>query len=219
MSELTFEPPGPGTWELDAEHYPRPASRYKQELLTQAMDAGVTAGASRYGVLVERKTEIVNGFPYATQKPVEGATDPEAASASKMGEETEYQRRVAAAAEAFETKLWRTELERWDSEWKPEIRSTQRSLQEVSLGKIDDERLIDHVETCREAFINLGKLNFRIFFAYLVPLGDFLAFARDRTDRSAAELVSLMDGATPDSTGALDELQHLSAAIESDSEA
>lgn len=124
MDDLTFEPPGPGTWELDAEHYPRPASRYKQELLDQAMDAGVTAGASRYGVLVDRKTEIVNGYPYATQQPVDGATDPGTGSASEGGKESEYHRRVAAAAEAFNTKLWRAELDRWDSEWKPEIRTT-----------------------------------------------------------------------------------------------
>lgn len=217
MSDLTFEPPGPGTWQLDAEHYPRPASRYKQELLNTAMDAGVTAGASRYGVLVDRKTEIVNGYPYATQQPVEGATDLETASASEDPERSEYHRRVAAAAEAFETKLWRAELDRWDAEWKPEIRTTQQSLREVQLGELDDAQLVDHIETCREAFIELGKLNFRIFFAYLVPLGDFLAFARDQTDRSAAELVALMDGATPESTGALDELHHLTTAVESDS--
>lgn len=219
MPELTFEQPGPGTWELDAEHYPRPASRYKQELLNQAMDAGVTAGASRYGVLVDRKTKIINGYPYATQKPVEGATTPETAAVSEGSKDTEYHRRVAAAAEAFETKLWRTELERWDSEWKPEIRATQQSLQEVPIDELDDEQLIDHIETCREAFIELGKLNFRIFYAYLVPLGDFLAFARDQTDRTAAELVALMDGATPESTGALDELQQLTTAIESDPQA
>lgn len=216
MAELTFEPPGPGIWELDAEHYPRPASRYKQALLGQAMDAGSTAGASRYGVLVDRKTAIVNGYPYTTRRPVAGATDPETATASVDGDETEYRRRVTAAAETFETTRWGTELERWDSEWKPEIRRTHQSLRAVPLHEIDDERLVGHVETCREAFVDHGELNFRIFFAYLVPLGDFLAFARDRTDRSAAELVALMDGATPDSTGALDELRHLTTAIEAD---
>lgn len=216
MSNLTFEPPRPGTWQLDAEHYPHPVSRYKQELLNQAMDAGVTAGASRYGVLVDRKTEIINGYPYATQKPVEGATTPETAAVSVGSNETEYHRRVAAAAEAFETKLWRKELERWDSEWKPEVRATQQSLQEVPLDELDDDQLINHIETCRAAFLDLGKLNFRIFFAYLVPLGDFLAFTRDQTDRTAAEVVALMEGATPESTGALDELQQLTTAIESD---
>ncbi len=218
MAELTFEPPGPGTWRLDSSHYPRPASRYKQELLNEAMDAGSTAGASRYGVLVDRRTEIVNGYPYATQKPVEGATDPRS-MAELDDEETEYHCRVEAAAKAFETKRWRSELERWDSEWKPDIRSTQRSLQEVSLEDLDDEALIDHIERCREAYIDLGILNFRILFAHIVPLGDFFAFAQAHTNQSVAELVGLMDGASPDSTGSLDELQRLTTAIESEAEA
>lgn len=219
MTELAFEPPGPGSWELDAEHYPRPASRYKQELLELAMDKSLTAGASRYGVLVDRTTAIVNGYPYATQKPVEGATDPEARAPSEEANETEYHRRVAAAAEAFETKRWREELERWDSDWKPEVRATQRALRQVSPEDLGDEQLIDHIEDCRQAFLDLAELNFRIFFAYLIPLGDFLAFARDQTDRSAAELVALMDGATPDSTGALDELQELKTTIKTDQDA
>lgn len=217
MAELTFEPPGPGTWRLDSSHYPRPASRYKRELLNEAMDAGSTAGASRYGVLVERRTEIVNGYPYATQQPVEGATDPR--SMAELDEaESEYHRRVQAAAKALETKRWRSELERWDSEWKPDIRATQRSIQEVSPEDLDDGALLNHVENCRAAFIDLGILNFRILFAYIVPLGDFLAFAQTHTDRSAAEVVGLMDGASPDSAGALDELQRLTSAIESDAE-
>lgn len=218
MAELTFEPPGPGTWRLDSSHYPRPASRYKQELLNEAMDAGSTAGASRYGVIVDRRTEIVNGFPYATQKPVEGATDPRS-MAELDQEEPEYHRRVEAAAKAFETKRWQSELERWDSEWKPDIRATRQSLQVVSPEDLDDEALINHIENCREAFVDPGILNFRILFAYIVPLGDFLAFAQGQTNRSAAELVGLMDGASPDSTGALDELRALSSAIDSDAEA
>lgn len=52
-----------------------------------------------------------------------------------------------------------------------------------------------------------------------MPLGDFLAFARDQIDRSAAEIVGLMDGATPESTGALQELKDLTIAVESDVEA
>ena len=30
--ELVFEPPGPGSWNLDATHFPRPATRYWTEM-------------------------------------------------------------------------------------------------------------------------------------------------------------------------------------------
>ena len=30
-ARLQFEPPGPGTWEIDAVHFPRPVTRYFSE--------------------------------------------------------------------------------------------------------------------------------------------------------------------------------------------
>jgi hypothetical protein len=40
-TELRFEPPGPGSWELDPVHFPRPATRYWVETHPDAFKRGV----------------------------------------------------------------------------------------------------------------------------------------------------------------------------------
>ena len=38
-TELTFEPPGPGSWDLDPVHFPRPVTRYWAEMHPAAFRA------------------------------------------------------------------------------------------------------------------------------------------------------------------------------------
>lgn len=217
MSDLTFEPPGPGAWRLDTSHFPRPVSRYAQELMRTEMEEATKQGRSLYGFIYDIRTEFVNGFMYGTTQPVEGATNPD--STSTAGEETEYQRRVKQAAKTFETNRWRTELEQWDAEWKPAIRSTNRALQDVTPANLDDDQLIHHINECRKACIEHLSITYRVLPAYVVPLGDFLDHARQWTDRSPSDVLALLDGETPESLGALDRLQTVVASVESSAEA
>ena len=40
MSEVTYEAPGPGTWELETTHFQKPVSAYTQELLGAQLARG-----------------------------------------------------------------------------------------------------------------------------------------------------------------------------------
>jgi hypothetical protein len=99
-SELRFEPPGPGTWELDPVHFPRPVTRYWTETHPDAFRIGVADFMRFYGMLLEAmEMRYVNGFGYRVVVPV--------------GDE-EAPQRFQRAEEVFAGKLWREQLRDWD---------------------------------------------------------------------------------------------------------
>jgi pyruvate,water dikinase len=224
-SELTFEKPGPGTWELEKSHFTDPFSRWMQEVFPPAAQEGFSESFAAYGALVDgMAVETVNGFPYMSIQPAVGS--PEASGPppkllfmllTKI--HPTMRRRVSRMEETFEIKRWRKDVEKWDTEWKPERIETNRSLQAVDPADLTDEELVEHLEDCRREFENAVVLHHRMDLCPLFPMGDFLAHATDWTDRSPGELLGLFEGASPMSAGATDELQRLATAIEAESDA
>ncbi len=61
----TFEPPGPGSWEQDPVHLPRPMTRYFQETHPPPFKRGTNDFARFYGLLIDGlQISYVNGFGY-----------------------------------------------------------------------------------------------------------------------------------------------------------
>ena len=50
-TKLPLEPPGPGSWEQDPVHFPRPMTRYFQETHPPAFEKGTSEFARLYGML------------------------------------------------------------------------------------------------------------------------------------------------------------------------
>src|SRR4029453_13458086 len=70
-TQLRFEPPGPGSWEIDAVHFPRPATRYWTELHPEAFKRGFAEFTQYYGMLIDHLDYgYVNGFAYKAVVPV-----------------------------------------------------------------------------------------------------------------------------------------------------
>ena len=87
---LTFEPPGPGPWELDPVHFPRPVTAYWAEMHPEPFSLGYGDFMAFYGVpLQTRLTAYLSGFCYGQMLPV----PPEA-----------FPDRLQRAAEVFEGK-------------------------------------------------------------------------------------------------------------------
>lgn len=208
MAEMSFEPPAPGSWILDKTHFSGPVSQYYQEICPSAQLNGFQQGADHYGYLYDRGIKFVNEFRYHCFRPIIGTSDagPEA--------EAKFQRRVERLAETYETKRWRDDLERWDTEWKPDHRETNRSLQAVDPTGLDDDELLDHLKGCRQAVRDGEALHVRMSFTSGIPQYDFLHYTSDWTSYSPDELLSLLDGASPDSAGAIDEFQRVVESIQ-----
>ncbi len=225
MSELTFEKPGPGTWELDEAHFSRPFSRWMQAVFPPAMEEGFGKSMAHYGALLdEPEVAAVNGFMYLSMRPVVGPVEaddppPKVLFTLLKWFHPTLRRRFSRMAETFETKRWREDVERWDTEWKPERIEENRVLQSIEPSDLDDETLLDHAEDCRQTAADGIVLHHRMDLCPLLPIGDFLAHAEEWTDRPAGELLGLFDGASPITVGAVEELEAVVAAIEDDPDA
>ena len=100
-TELPFEPPGPGSWEQDAVHFPRAMTRYFQETHPLPFKRGTNDFARFYGLLIDGlQMGYVNGFGYNQVLPAPEADVPE---------------RFQRAEQVYARKLWREQLRDWTS--------------------------------------------------------------------------------------------------------
>lgn len=204
-TELQFEPPGPGPWELETVHFPRPVTRYWTQTHPEAFKRGFRDFTSFYGMLIDTmEYAYVNGFAYNQAQPVP---------------EDEIPRRFQRAEEVFPGKVWREQLRDWDETVKPAAIKAHRELQSVDPDALSDEDLIAYLTRCREHHAAMISQHMRFTAAAVLPTGDFLAHVGDWTSVPPAELLGLMHGTAPVSAGASAELEQLIAAFEADPDA
>ena len=204
IRELAFEPPGPGSWQIDGTHVPRPWPRFQTEVHPPQIERGFLETMRRYGVVLDFHYRTVNGFAYLMLAPAA---------------EAEFGERVAAAEAAFERKLWRDDHERWERCAKPAAIEAHRALQAVDPAALDADALAEHIDRCRNHLKRMVYQHHWFNGGWLLPLGDFLVHASEWTGRPASELVALMRGSTPVSAGDSDELNRLIEALLNDAAA
>jgi len=203
--ELRFEPPAPGSWDLDAVHFPRPVTRYWAETHPEAFKRGVRDFTRFYGMLLDSlDMEYVNGFAYKMALPV--AAD-------------EVPARIQRAEELFQAKLWQEQLREWDEVVKPASIRTHRELQSVDPDELSEEDLAAYLRRCHEHHAAMISQHMRFTAAATVPTGDFLAHVGDWTGLPTSDLLGLLRGAAPVSAGASAELDRLVSALAQDAKA
>jgi phosphohistidine swiveling domain-containing protein len=204
-SELRFEAPGPGSWEIESVHFPRPVTRYWRETHPGPFVVGVRDFTSFYGMLIDTLDyEYVNGFAYLSVRPVA---------------EQDVPARLARAQELFDGKLWREQLRAWDETIKPASIKAHRELQAVDPDALSDAELVAYLQRCRDHHQAMISQHMRHTAAAVVPTGDFLAHAGDWTGLGSSDLLDLMRDSAPVSAGASAELERLITAIGNDPEA
>ena len=203
--ELRFEPPGPGSWELDAVHFPRPATRYWTELHPEPFRRGFSEFTRYYGMLIDRLDfQYVNGFAYKSVVPVP---------------DEEIPARFQRAEDVFAGKLWRDQLREWDESFKPASIALHRELQSVDPEALSDGELAAHLSRCRDHHAEMIYQHMRFTGAAMVAIGDFLAHVGDWTGLPPADVLGLMRGSAPVSAGASAELERLRSAVAGDAAA
>jgi rifampicin phosphotransferase len=204
-ADLRFEPPGPGFFELDPVHFPRPTTRYWQETHPEAFARGTADFARFYGMLIGGLgMSYVNGFGYKFMLPLP---------------ESEIPQRFQRSEEVIAAKLWREQLREWDETFKPAALAKHRELQAVDPDELADEELVGYLAHCRAHHAAMISQHMRFTASAVVPTGDFLAHVGDWTGLPSSVLLGLMRGASPVSAGASAELDRLIAAIGRDSTA
>ncbi len=201
-TELRFEAPGPGGWNLDPVHFPRPVTRYWAETHPAAFKRGTNDFARYYGMLIDGlQTAYINGFAYNQISPAPEAEIPE---------------RFQRAEEVFQKKLWREQLSDWDTTHKPSSIAGHRELQAVDPDTLSDDELVTYLARCRDHHAAMITQHMRFTASAMVPTGDFLAHVGDWTGLPHAELLSLLRGSAPVSAGGSDELERLTSTIGQD---
>ena len=200
-----FEPPGPGSWNLDPVHFPRPVTRYWSETHPEPFRRGTSEFMGYYGALIESmETQYVNGFAYNTMHPVS---------------EDEVPQRFARAEVVWEQKVWREQLREWDETAKPAAIKVHRELQAVDASALSDEGLVAYLTRCREHHGRMMYQHMRFTGSAMLPVGDLLAHVGTWTSVASSDVLAMMRGAAPVSAGASGQLQRLIVAITQDSSA
>lgn len=202
---LRFDPPGPGPWERDAVHLPRPTTRYFQHAQPAAFRQGTGAFARYYGMLIDGlQVAYVNGFAYNQVCPA-----PEA----------EFPERFRRAEEVYARKLWREQLAEWDGQCKPAAIARHRELQGVDADALTDAELAAYLTRCRDHHAAMVTQHMRFTAGAVLPTGDFLAHVGDWTGLPPSELLGLLRGSAVVSAGGSDEMTRLKAALAADADA
>ncbi len=216
---LTFEPPGPGSWMLEVTHFTRPVTRFVTEIFPEQFLRAYKDGTKRYGMLLDyHEWQFVNGWSYLCPRPVgspKGTVGhpPKDVWDHLMQSDPEIRERLRTSAIVFERKLWREDLQNWDEEIKPAAIRAHLEIQTIDPSTLSTEALLVHLERCRENLKRGYYLHHRFNIPAVVPVGDFLVHTEEWTGRSPTELLGLLQGSTPISLGATDELRHLARAV------
>lgn len=199
VAGLRFEPPGPGTWEQDPVHMPRPMTRYWQETHPGAFRKGSNDFARFYGLLIDGlQSAYVNGFGYNQVLPAPEAEIPE---------------RFKRAEQIFAQKLWQEQLQDWDKVQKPAAIARHREIQAVVPDTLSDADLVAYLKRCRDHHSAMIAQHMRFTAGALIPTGDFLAHVGDWTGLPHSDLLGLMRGSAEVSSGGSDEMERLKRAF------
>jgi len=196
---LRFDPPGPGYWELDPVHFPRPATQYWIEVHPGPFERGTREFSRLYGMSIDGlEMAYINRFAYKAVRPVP---------------EDELPRRYQRADEVFQQKVWREQLREWNEKIKPTSIKAHRQVQSVDPDALSDADLAAHLARCRDHHAAMLEQHMRLTAAAIVPTGDFLAHVGDWTGLPPADLLGLMRGTSPVSAGASAQLEQMITAI------
>ncbi|MEO7035211.1 MAG: PEP-utilizing enzyme [Polyangiaceae bacterium] len=225
-STLKFEAPGPGPWEAEGAHFPRPVTRFAMEGFLRAFPKGFAEGTARYGLLLSHlKPACVNGFLY--HQPVifgapEGAAGPPPKPVLWLLTRLvpKMRARIETCRLAFENKQWRADLAHWDNVDKPAAIEKHLALQAVDPAPLTDPELIEHLGRAQAHQEEMVGLHHRYTITCTIATGDYVAHVGAWTQASAGIALELLRGTSPISKGiAADELDALAEAIRADATA
>ncbi|NND74264.1 MAG: hypothetical protein HKN44_04590 [Ilumatobacter sp.] len=199
---VSWDPPGPGTWELDTTHFDPMSSRIVRDIVSESMDAGLATGLEMLGApLASMRAAFVNGRMYVRLVPLVGADrnlplPPKPLLWLMTRIHPEFRRRAKRSVVAIDERIWRAEYERWEQEWKPRLVSTNRGLGSVDERSLDDDALADHLDAVIEHLRWSTTMHFRLHTSDLGPISRLLVAAEDwQLDQRAA--MAALAGASP----------------------
>jgi len=211
----TWQAPGGGRWEQDAEHVPEPISGYLYGTIQNMFD-GMAEGMRDYGIpLAGFDARLVGGRIYGRLRPV-GASDkapPAFLMRALFRLHPELRRRARSANEALGSKRWRADGARWRDQQEPALRSRNLELSRVALAALDDPALAGHIERCHDAFAEGFRLHGRLAPVGAIPVGMWLQRTVEWTAADPARMLDVLKGDSPASVAAVASVDRIADAV------
>jgi len=215
---LAWVPPGPGPWMQDRAHLPAAVTPLMQAAYATGMMRGFSETLAPWGALLDGMgVTYVNGFSYMQPIPFDAPGPEGEKSPEQIG--AEIGRRTGIAAAAFENRIWRDDVQRWDDELKPAAIARHRELADVDLTALTDDELRDQLHQRVAWLTEMAYQHHRHNATAMLPIGDFILHAVGWTGRPPVPLFAVYDGWSPVSGLLPPELVPVADAVAADPEA
>jgi rifampicin phosphotransferase len=211
---LRWDPPGPGSWELLADHYPRPITAamvpfldvWSRETTTFMKNVGMPLEAARMAT--------VNGLPYLTFIVAGGGKKPPPPWVMKLAMRVvpSLRRAEKRLAEVFEQRPWVAGIAQWYDVDRAAALDRMLAITRLDVEALDDAELADHVRHCEHEMLRSAGEHIALHGHDSVAPGLFAVRAMELgLDLQTA--TGLLRGASPASRGTSPELEALRAAV------
>lgn len=217
--DVVFEAPGPGQWALDRSHMPGGCTALVQELMSATEPVAMRRVFRELGAPVDTMSvAFVHGHIYTRLRPLIAPDKPSAKAPPKWvlklvtRVHPEMRRRERTAAVAMASAPWTAVIRDWHQGGRAAIVAGNLELQDVVISKLDGPALLAHLRDCWANCLRNWEQHFWLHGYDLGPLGRYLHTA-EGWGIPAEELLSLLEGASPSTSGPAREAADIRALV------
>ena len=214
------EPPDddlpPGTWVKELERHPAPLTALGASIAAPAVADGLSTMFATWGAIVDRvEARAAGGEPYVRVIPFGGGRKPPPwwllGVLARLA--PPLRRRLRIARRVAHPHVFEGCIQRWETDWRPELRDAVSQLRSVDLAALDDQELEAHLDRTLDLLRRGLKLHFHLIPPYLVPVHQFVRLAESMLGWSESATLDLLAGTSPASSEPARALAELAARI------
>ena len=223
MNDITWEAPGAGHWALDRSHVNRPATLISQHVQEYGTARGTRRMFAELGAPLDALDfRFVNGLVYSRVRPL---IRPDSAATSlpprfllwaMIRLHPEMRRRAKTAAVTTATRPWRRVAEEWarPGGLRDQCESENLALRDVDRSSLSDAESIEHALAVIDHAKEMWVRHFWLHGYDLSPIG-VLLFSAKQWGIESSEVIPLLEGASPSTSGPEAVLRRIREAVES----
>jgi rifampicin phosphotransferase len=196
--------PPPGFWRRADTHYPRPLSPFGRSLLLPAANEGFRAMCAEFGLLVETVEEReIGGWVYLRVVPLGGRDwrpPPLWALRWLVRLSPRLRKRLRTCAQAVRDDRAGEAIERWRTEWRPDLEQRLAGLRETDLKSLPDEDLAVHLAAIFGLVADSQRIHMVVNHSINVLLAEFVFVTAELLGWSDDAAIRLLTGSSETST-------------------
>ncbi len=217
--EISWEPPGPGTWEFDAAHQQRPYPASMFDWAPDAIEGGFRAGFELIGIPLDTMAvRSVHGWAYMHPVPLGGkdggsGMPPKFVLSLLFGVVPAMRRRHATAKSVFNDRPWNDLVAAWQVTGRPEAFARHAELAATDLQACDNGALAAHLVAVHAAAADAYRLHFTHAAPAAAVTGRFALRTSQLTGQSVDSTFEMLAGYSTATTEPFDLLDTVVAEL------